>query len=173
MSAIDQYLDSQAARFEEELCEFLRIPSISADPGHRSDMHRAAEWVADQFRHMRLAAEVIPTAGHPLVYAESPAVSGAPTALVYGHYDVQPPDPLEKWITPFEPSRATATSMPARHGQQRPDVHPFEERRGLDYRGGSAAAELEVHHRGRGGSRQPGLEQYSSRTPTGWRATAS
>ncbi len=106
MSAIDQYLDSQAARFEEELCEFLRIPSISADPGHRSDMHRAAEWVADQFRHMRLAAEVIPTAGHPLVYAESPAVSGAPTALVYGHYDVQPPDPLEKWITPpFEPSR--------------------------------------------------------------------
>ncbi len=106
MSAIDQYLDSHAARFEEELCEFLRIPSVSADAGRRDDMHRAAEWVADQFRHMRFAAEVIPTAGHPLVYAESPAVPGAPTALVYGHYDVQPPDPLEKWITPpFEPTR--------------------------------------------------------------------
>ena len=106
MSAIDQYLDSHAARFEEELCEFLRIPSVSADPSRRDDMHRAAEWVADQFRRMRFAAEVIPTAGHPLVYAESPAVPGAPTALVYGHYDVQPPDPLEKWITPpFEPTR--------------------------------------------------------------------
>ena len=106
MSTIDQYLDSHAARFEEELCEFLRIPSVSADPGRRDDMHRAAEWVADQFRRLRFAAEVIPTAGHPLVYAESPAVPGAPTALVYGHYDVQPPDPLEKWITPpFEPTR--------------------------------------------------------------------
>jgi acetylornithine deacetylase/succinyl-diaminopimelate desuccinylase-like protein len=106
MPAIDQYLDSHAARFEDELCEFLRIPSVSADPDRRKDMHRAAEWVADQFRHLRFAAEVIPTSGHPLVYAESPAVSGAPTALVYGHYDVQPPDPLEKWTTPpFEPTR--------------------------------------------------------------------
>jgi len=106
MSTIGQYLDSHAARFEEELCELLRIPSVSADPGHRDDMHRAAEWVADQCRHLRFATEVIPTAGHPLVYAESPAVAGAPTALVYGHYDVQPPDPLEKWTSPpFEPSR--------------------------------------------------------------------
>ncbi len=106
MSTIGQYLDFHAARFEEELCELLRIPSVSADPGHRDDMHRAAEWVANQFRHLRFATEVIPTAGHPLVYAESPAVAGAPTALVYGHYDVQPPDPLEKWTTPpFEPNR--------------------------------------------------------------------
>ncbi len=72
MSAIDQYLDSHAARFEEELCEFLRIPSISADPSHRQDMHRAAEWVADQFRRMHFATEVIPTEGHPMVYARSP-----------------------------------------------------------------------------------------------------
>jgi succinyl-diaminopimelate desuccinylase len=106
MSTIDQYLDTHAARFEDELCEFLRIPSVSADPGHRGDMLRAADWVADQFRHLGFTAEVIPTAGHPLVYAESSAVPGAPTALVYGHYDVQPPEPLEKWITPpFEPTR--------------------------------------------------------------------
>jgi succinyl-diaminopimelate desuccinylase len=106
MSAIDQYLDTHAGRFENELCEFLRIPSVSADPAHRRDMHRAADWVADQFRQLGFMAEVIPTAGHPLVYAESPAVPAAPTALVYGHYDVQPPEPLEKWITPpFEPSR--------------------------------------------------------------------
>ncbi len=106
MATIDQYLETHAARFEEELCEFLRIPSVSADPSRRDDMHRAAEWVADQFRRMRFAAEIIPTAGHPLVYAESPAVPGAPTALVYGHYDVQPAEPLEKWTTPpFEPTR--------------------------------------------------------------------
>jgi acetylornithine deacetylase/succinyl-diaminopimelate desuccinylase-like protein len=106
MSTINQYLDSHAARFEEELCEFLRIPSVSADASRRDDMHRAAEWVADQLRRLRFVAEVIPTEGHPLVYAESLVIPGAPTALVYGHYDVQPPDPLEKWTTPpFEPSR--------------------------------------------------------------------
>jgi acetylornithine deacetylase/succinyl-diaminopimelate desuccinylase-like protein len=92
MSAIDHYLEAHAAQFEEELCEFLRIPSISADPKRRDDMHRAADWVADQFRRMRFSTEVISTAGHPMVYAESPAVPGAPTALVYGHYDVQPVD---------------------------------------------------------------------------------
>ena len=106
MSTIDQYLESHAARFEDELCQFLRIPSVSADLNHRDDMHRAAEWVADQFRRIRCTTEIIPTAGHPLVYAESPPVPGARTALVYGHYDVQPPDPLDKWVTPpFEPSR--------------------------------------------------------------------
>jgi succinyl-diaminopimelate desuccinylase len=106
MSPIDEYLDSHAARFEEELCEFLKIPSVSADAGHRDDMHRAADWVADQCRRLRLTTEVIPTVGHPMVYAESPPVPGAPTALIYGHYDVQPPEPLEKWITPpFEPTK--------------------------------------------------------------------
>ncbi|MEN6458821.1 MAG: dipeptidase [Thermoguttaceae bacterium] len=106
MSAIDQYIESHAARFEDELCEFLGIPSVSADPNHRQDMQRTAEWVADKFRCMRFTTEVIPTAGHPMVYAESPKVPGAPTVLVYGHYDVQPPEPLEKWISPpFEPTR--------------------------------------------------------------------
>lgn len=106
MPAIDQYLDSNAARFEEELCELLRIPSISADGTRRADMYRVAEWLTDQFRRLHFSTEIIPTAGHPLVYAESPVVPGAPTALVYGHYDVQPADPLDKWISPpFEPAR--------------------------------------------------------------------
>jgi len=106
MSKIDQYLDSNAVRFEGELCEFLEIPSVSADADRRDDMRRAAQWVADQLRRMQLTTEVIPTEGHPLVYAESPTVPDAPTALVYGHYDVQPTDPLEKWTTPpFEPTR--------------------------------------------------------------------
>jgi succinyl-diaminopimelate desuccinylase len=106
MSAIDDYLDSHAARFEDELCEFLRIPSVSADTGRRNSMHQAAEWVADQFRRLRFAVEIISTTGHPLVYAESPHIPNALTVLVYGHYDVQPPEPLEKWIDPpFEPTR--------------------------------------------------------------------
>ena len=88
------------------LCQFLRIPSVSAMCENRDDIRRAAEWVAGQFRRLHLSVEVIPTEGHPLVYAESPAVDGAPTVLVYGHYDVQPAEPLEKWTTPpFEPSR--------------------------------------------------------------------
>ncbi len=106
MPNIDQYIEANAARFEEELCEFLRIPSVSADATLRDDMQRAAEWVAEQFRRLKLTPEIIPTSGHPMVYAETPVVAGAPTALVYGHYDVQPSDPLEKWTTPpFEPTR--------------------------------------------------------------------
>jgi succinyl-diaminopimelate desuccinylase len=106
MPQLTQYLQSNAARFEEELCDLLRIPSVSAAPERRPDMQRAAEWVAGQFRSLGLMPEIIPTAGHPLVYAESPPVPGVPTVLVYGHYDVQPPDPLDLWISPpFEPSR--------------------------------------------------------------------
>jgi succinyl-diaminopimelate desuccinylase len=106
MDKIDQYLDQHATRFENELCELLRIPSVSADSKYRQDVRRAAEWVAGQFRGMQFKTELVETAGNPIVYAESPAVAGAPTVLVYGHYDVQPPDPLDEWITPaFEPTR--------------------------------------------------------------------
>lgn len=106
MDDIDAYLAAQATRFEDDLCELLAIPSVSADSRHRPDVARAADWVARAFRDMGMSVEVIPTAGHPLVYAESPAVPGAPTVLVYGHYDVQPPDPLGEWHSPpFEPTR--------------------------------------------------------------------
>jgi len=105
MQKIDAYLEQHRERFERELCELLRIPSVSADSKFAGDVRRAAEWVADQFVRMKLAVEIIPTAGHPIVVAESPAVPGAPTILVYGHYDVQPPDPLNEWISkPFEPT---------------------------------------------------------------------
>ena len=106
MPDLDAYLTANAARFEDELCELLRIPSISADSAHRADVARAADWVLGQFRGMGLKAERIETKGHPLVYAESPPMPGAPVALVYGHYDVQPVDPLNLWISPpFEPTR--------------------------------------------------------------------
>ncbi|MBU4400030.1 MAG: peptidase M20, partial [Planctomycetes bacterium] len=63
MPNIDQYIEANAARFEEELCEFLRIPSVSADAALRDDMQRAAEWVAEQFRRLKLTPEIIPTSG--------------------------------------------------------------------------------------------------------------
>jgi succinyl-diaminopimelate desuccinylase len=106
MIAIDEYLRTNATRFEEELCELLRIPSISADPAYRDQMHRAADWVAGRLRALGLAVDRVETAGHPLVYAESPHQAGLPTVLVYGHYDVQPVVPLDLWASPpFEPTR--------------------------------------------------------------------
>jgi acetylornithine deacetylase/succinyl-diaminopimelate desuccinylase-like protein len=106
MSAIDDYLHEQAERFEQELDQWLCIPSVSTDPAHRSDVHRAAEWVANQFRRLGFATEIVATAGHPLVLATSPEVEAARTVLVYGHYDVQPPDPLDQWASPpFLPTR--------------------------------------------------------------------
>lgn len=95
----------ERARFYEELWAFLRIPSVSAKSEHDADTARAAEWVRGQLVAAGLEAEVIPTPGHPVVLGEwRGAGPGAPTVLVYGHYDVQPPEPLELWDTPpFEP----------------------------------------------------------------------
>jgi len=106
LDAVDRYLLDHASRFEDELCELLRIASVSADSKHRDDVRRAGDWVAAQFRQLGFETKVHPTAGHPIVTATSPVVPGAPTVLVYGHYDVQPPDPLGEWTTPaFEPTR--------------------------------------------------------------------
>jgi acetylornithine deacetylase/succinyl-diaminopimelate desuccinylase-like protein len=106
MTAIDRYLEDHALDFEDELCEFLRIPSVSADAKHKADVVQAAKWTTEQFARLGFTVEIIPTDGHPLVFAQSPKISDAPRALVYGHYDVQPVDPLEKWLTPpFEPSQ--------------------------------------------------------------------
>ncbi|MCA9187228.1 MAG: dipeptidase [Pirellulaceae bacterium] len=105
-AALEQYLESQRERFEEDLCEILRIPSVSTDSRHRGDVRRGAEWVASQFQAMGLEAEICETTGHPIVFAQSAPVTGKPVALVYGHYDVQPPDPLSEWKSPpFEPTR--------------------------------------------------------------------
>jgi acetylornithine deacetylase/succinyl-diaminopimelate desuccinylase-like protein len=105
MSDIDAYLEAHHDQFESDLCELLRIPSVSADSRHRGDIRRAAEWLMAKFRGLKLTCELVETAGHPIVLAETPQVAGAPTVLVYGHYDVQPPDPLDEWISPaFEPT---------------------------------------------------------------------
>src|SRR6476620_5290750 len=89
-----------------ELCEFLRIPSVSAKSEHKPDIERAARWVSDKLRTAGFkTVEIVPTNMHPLVYAESLGAPGKPTILFYGHYDVQPAEPLELWTSPaFEPS---------------------------------------------------------------------
>jgi acetylornithine deacetylase/succinyl-diaminopimelate desuccinylase-like protein len=100
------YLDLHADRFLAELNDLLRIPSISALPDHRSDVRRCANWIAEHMRGIGIKhVEVLPTEGHPVVYGDWLHAPGAPTVLVYNHYDVQPVDPLEEWQTdPFEPS---------------------------------------------------------------------
>lgn len=104
-SAVQEYLSANRTRYLEELQTLLRIPSVSADPAYLPAMAQAAEFVHRQFVDMGLTAEIVATAGHPIVYAEWLGRPGAPTVLVYGHYDVQPPDPLDLWTTPpFEPA---------------------------------------------------------------------
>lgn len=103
---LESYFAQNSARFEHELFDFLRIPSVSARSEHDADTARAAEWLADAMRTIGLQTEVMPTAGHPVVLGEwRKAGADAPTVLIYGHYDVQPAEPLELWTTPpFEPA---------------------------------------------------------------------
>ena len=105
LTAIDQYLQQTQPKHLEQLKSLLRIPSVSAESGQRPAVMAAAEAVRDNLAAAGLQTELIATDGPPLVYAESPPVAGKPVALVYGHYDVQPADPLELWKTPpFEPT---------------------------------------------------------------------
>lgn len=98
-------VEREKERYLEELQEYLRIPSISADPAHQEDVLRCSEFVASQLEEAGLRTERIDTTGNPLVYAEWSAASERPTILFYGHYDVQPVDPLEEWDSPpFEPT---------------------------------------------------------------------
>ena len=96
----------EQGRLLEELSEFLRIPSVSALPDHAADCRRAAEWLRAELTRLGCpTVQVIEGDGHPVVWAEGPAIPGRPTLLVYGHYDVQPPDPLDEWTSPpFEPT---------------------------------------------------------------------
>jgi len=105
LEKIDEYLTGNSNRFLEELKAFLRIPSVSADSRHKDDVRQAARFVIDQMQAAGLTAELVETAGHPICYGHWLHAAGAPTVLVYGHYDVQPPDPLDQWVTPaFEPT---------------------------------------------------------------------
>ncbi|CAN5775118.1 dipeptidase [soil metagenome] len=102
---VDQYVNEARERLLEELFDFLRIPSVSTDPARNDDTRRAADFVAAALERAGLEATVHSTAKHPVVTAVGPRVPGAPTVLIYGHYDVQPADPIDLWTgDPFEPT---------------------------------------------------------------------
>ncbi len=101
----EQFLETSWERGLHELQAFLRIPSISSQPDHAEDVRRAAAFLAEQYQGIGLEnAELLATSGHPVVYADWLRAPGKPTVVLYGHYDVQPVDPLNRWTSPpFEP----------------------------------------------------------------------
>lgn len=104
--AISTYLETHKARHLEELKTFLSIPSVSTDPAHKKDLQHCAQWLASHLKEIGLeGVEIHETPGHPIIYAEYCHQPDQPTVLLYGHYDVQPPEPLEQWESPpFEPT---------------------------------------------------------------------
>ncbi len=103
---VQHYIETHSEEFLDQLFELLSIPSISTDPDYADNVERCAQWVSEHLRQIGVdTVEVHSTEGHPIVYAEHlSAPDDAPTLLIYGHYDVQPPDPIDKWDSPpFEP----------------------------------------------------------------------
>jgi len=104
-SPLAAFADRERPKLLAALSEWLRIESISAQPSHAADCRQAAAWLGARLQRLGFRVETIETADHPILSATGPAVPGAPTLLCYGHYDVQPPDPLSEWISPpFEPT---------------------------------------------------------------------
>jgi acetylornithine deacetylase/succinyl-diaminopimelate desuccinylase-like protein len=106
MSKLRSYYQQNGDRFVEGLKDLLRIPSISALPAHKADIRRAADFLVDDLKRMGIeTVKLIEGDGNPIIYAEKMDAPGKPTVVIYGHYDVQPPDPMDEWVTPpFEPT---------------------------------------------------------------------
>src|SRR5438046_13502 len=106
LDSVLELLRTQHDKALGELIEFASIPSVSTDPAHANDVRAAASWVATRLESAGpFVVRTLPTAGNPVVYAEWLGAPGKPTVLVYGHYDVQPADPLDKWLSPpFAPN---------------------------------------------------------------------
>ena len=101
MEAVLRHLSEHDRQYFEELAELVAIPSVSTAPAHAGDVRRAAEWVAARLRRAgHVHVEIWDTARHPAVFGRWDGAPGAPTVLVYGHMDVQPPEPLDKWASP-------------------------------------------------------------------------
>ena len=99
------FIEANLGRFRSELYDFLRIPSVSAKSDHTEDTRHAAEWLSERLNEAGLSSKLLETPGHPIVLGEWRGAPGAPTVLIYGHYDVQPPEPLDEWASPpFEPT---------------------------------------------------------------------
>ena len=113
MQAALDYLEQHKARFLGELCDYVRFPSVSAQPAHRGDLVACAEWLVAHCKKIGLEARLCPTAGHPVVVAKTPRgkFSQKPSFLIYGHYDVQPAEPFELWRTPPFAPRVEGRSL--------------------------------------------------------------
>jgi acetylornithine deacetylase/succinyl-diaminopimelate desuccinylase-like protein len=106
MQSVLDYLKQNQSRFVAELCDYLRFPSVSAQPQHKPDLEACAGWLVDHCRNIGLESKLCPTSGHPIVVAKTPRTNGTrkPHFMVYGHYDVQPAEPFDLWKSPpFEP----------------------------------------------------------------------
>ena len=154
---VEAYIDANRKRFLQELFTFLRIPSISTLPDHQPDVAKAAGFVAESLKSAGMEnVEIIPTDRHPLVYADWMHAPGKPTVLCYGHYDVQPPDPLDEWVTPpFEPTirngNIYARGAVDDKGQMYMHIKAVESLLNVN---GSLPGEREVPDRGRRGGRR-------------------
>lgn len=125
MNAVLEFLRANEQTFVDRLCRYVRFPSVSAQPQHKTDLGACADWLVAHCQSIGLEAQGCPTAGHPVVLARTPRRSGArkPHFLVYGHYDVQPPEPFELWKTPpFEP-RVEGRSLFARGASDNKGQH--------------------------------------------------
>ncbi len=108
METVETYLRKHESRFIDELCEYVRFPSVSAQPKHRQDLANCADWLVKHCQQIGLDTERVPTDGNPVILARTPRRrhKNRPHFLIYGHYDVQPPEPFELWTySPFEPTR--------------------------------------------------------------------
>ncbi len=157
MEAILKYFEENRSRYLAELKEFIAIPSVSTSADHVKDIKRCAEWIAGHLKNIGMKGiRIFPTKGHPIVYAEWLGAPGAPTVLLYGHYDVQPVDPVNLWTSPAvrgdHPGREHL--RPRDRRRQGPGPHPFQEHRGLHEEGRPPADQPENDHRGRGGDRE-------------------
>ena len=153
-AALEAHLDATHAERMASYTEFLRIPSISALPVHAPDCRRAADWLAEAMRSAGIEhVEVAETGGHPVVYGDWLHAAGAPTVLVYGHYDVQPVDPLDQWTSPpFEPVVEGRSDAGARRGgRQGPDPPPPDGRGRVARDARRVPGQRAVPVRGRGG----------------------
>ena len=116
MKAVLKYLTVNQDRFVEELCDYLRFASVSAQPQHKKDLLACAEWLVKHCQQIGLEAKVCETEGHPIVVARTKRTKGRPKPhyMVYGHYDVQPPEPLDLWTTPPFAPRIAGRNLFAR-----------------------------------------------------------
>ena len=176
MDTVTDFIHVNRDRYVDELKQYLAIPSISALPEHAGDVRQCAEWTAAEMGRVGLEnVRLIETPGNPVVYGDWLHAAGAPTILFYGHYDVQPVDPLDLWESP--PFEATVRegeiyARGAADDKGQVFMH-FKASGGLPAADGEAAGQHPVRARGRGGDRQRAPRPVRARTTrTSWRPTS-